>query len=148
LALGYHYGVNNQLTQRLEASRNAYQEGRGTMIPIKHRLDAIAEHKRLWDGFMTDTLVRPDALLGTLSLLKAARETNTTIKYVKISGGKAETVIETKSTDKILKALVATKKFENLKLEFSKTDPVRNIDSAKIIANIIDYDVNGTIHEY
>lgn len=148
LALGYHYGVNHQLTQRLEESRSAYQEGRGSMIPIKHRLDVISEHKQLWDSFIMETLVRPDALIGTLSLLKAARESNTTITYVKISGGKAETVIETKSTEKMLKALVATKKFENLKLEFSKTDPIRNIDSAKIIANVIDYDVNGTTHEY
>lgn len=143
-ALGLHYAQNYYLTQRLQESTQAYQEGRGTMIPIKHRLDMIGEHKKIWDLFLSDTLIRPDATHGALGILKAARETNTTVKYVKVSGGKVESVIETPNTTKFLKAILKTHLYENVKLEFSKTDPLRQIDNAKVIAQIVPYDLNGS----
>lgn len=144
MALGYHYAINYHLTQKLEKSRKIYQEGRGSMIPIKHHLDTIAQHKLAWDDFLNNTLVRPDALSAAYPLLEVARETNATVKYLKISGGKLETVIETPSSTRFLKSIVASKKFENVKLEFSKSDPLHHIDNAKMIAQIIPFDTNGT----
>lgn len=144
IALGYHYAINYHLTQKLQESTQAHQEGRGAMIPIKHRLDTISEHKRAWDNFITDTLIRPDSLNAALPLLRVAQETNTTVKYIKISGGKVETLVETPVATSFLKAIVASNKFENVKLEFSKTDPLRHIDNAKMMAQIIPFDANGT----
>ncbi|WP_298691247.1 hypothetical protein, partial [uncultured Sulfuricurvum sp.] len=141
-ALGYHYAVNYHLTQKLEESRQIYQEGRGAMIPIKHRQETIAQHKQAWNSFIDETLVRPDALSAAYPLLHVAHETNTTVKYVKVSGGKIETVVETPISTTFLKAIIATRQFENVKLEFSKTDPIRHIDNAKMTARIIPFDIN------
>ena len=144
IALGYHYGMNYHLTQKLEESKQTYREGKGAMIPIKHRLDAVTANKQKWDNFISDVLVRPDALSSTYPLIKIARDTNTTLKYIKVSGGKVETVVETPSATTFLKAIVKTKQYENVKLEFSKTDTFKHIDNAKIIAQVIPFDVNGT----
>lgn len=148
VALGYHYAINYQLTKQLEESRASYKNGKGAMIPIKHRLDMIQKDKKTWDAFIEKTLIRPDALSSALPLLQVAKETNTTVKYIKVSSGKVETVIETSSSTAFLKAIVKQKKYENVKLEFSRTDPLRQIDNAKLIAQVIPYDLNGTRHEH
>lgn len=141
-AIGYHYALNYYLKTTLEDAQTLFQNGRGVTLPIKNELKRIEKNKENWELFLTRTLVRPDALSATLPILKVADETDTLLKYIKVSAAKAEVVVETSSATDFIKELIKTKAYENIKLEHSKTDALTNKESAKINALFKNFDTN------